>query len=220
MSAAVASSTEPSPELLSLFAAPEIDRFLKRVFAIYAAKNKMVAKESAHEKGFEALATANANLDCGELIVLLRNFKITPQFINAETVSAIFSKVRSGARFLDNHHSICGCMCIGSHIYIYICPFFSSALRHGITMPLCQKTRHGKRKQKTEVCSVIANSFPYCAVWPCSSSACLLVLIGIIMCISLSIVIRGKFPDHMYTRSRCWVSNFASGRLLIVNTHV
>jgi hypothetical protein len=66
---------------------------MPKMYRLSQPHNLIAYQEQAHEQGFQLLAIANTHLDQGELVVLLKCFRIVPRWINAETVKATFSQV-------------------------------------------------------------------------------------------------------------------------------
>jgi hypothetical protein len=81
--------------MLAVLQSSDHQPLLKRAFALYAAKNQFRVKETAGDKsvtGFDVSGTTL--LDLGELLVLLKAFRIVPQCLSVEVVRQEFSRAR------------------------------------------------------------------------------------------------------------------------------
>jgi hypothetical protein len=46
-----------------------------------------------HETGFSNVASANAHLDLGEVLVFLKHFRVVPHWLASEAAASVFTKV-------------------------------------------------------------------------------------------------------------------------------
>ncbi len=92
--AAFAASAPVDHALIDLLQSPDHAPLLKEAFNVYSNKNKFIRKESDQERGFEQIQTSLTHLDGGELLSLLKGFRIVPKWLSVEDYKQFWSSAR------------------------------------------------------------------------------------------------------------------------------